>query len=129
MKRFVVTIFIILIWFNVSSSCDYEYDLNGQLIRVVSGNGVNLEYNFDAMGNRTSMIITSLALATPSLQIAFQGEILTLHWNVIQGANSYRVQSSSYPGGPWSTIATITGTTLSTPSVPGVHLFRVIAVD
>jgi len=112
-----------------SNSMMLEYDILNRLIAIHYDYQSGLSFSYDATGNRTSRVITTPAIAAPALQISFQSENLILQWNAISGATSYRVQSANWPGGPWSTAATVTGTAWSTPSTLGVRLFRVVAIN
>lgn len=39
-------------------STTYEYDTRGRLKKVTFINGTTVQYNYDAMGNRTSVVTT-----------------------------------------------------------------------
>ena len=41
-----------------SDSASYAYDSLGRLIRVTYANGTYITYNYDPMGNRSSVVIT-----------------------------------------------------------------------
>lgn len=127
MHRLFIVFIVLLSCSNSLKSANYSYDLKDQLMQTVTENGLIIDYSYDSMGNRVSMVVTSPAPAAPELQIQYQNEYLVLQWDQVLGATNYRILSASLPSGPWITTATVTGTTWSTESTLGVRLFRVIA--
>jgi len=49
-------------------------------------------------------------LNIPQVEIAYAGNVCSLSWNSIQGANSYAIYVADNPSGPWSFLTSITGT-------------------
>jgi len=112
-----------------ASEITNTYNAVGRVVNSGVQGIYTTSYYYDTMGNRTSKVIVTSSLETPALEISFQDDNLTLQWNAISGATSYRVQSASWQGGPWNTVAAVTGTSWSTPSTLGVRLFRVVAIN
>jgi YD repeat-containing protein len=47
-----------LFWLNISAN--FTYDLLGRLTEVTYADGSTIVYNYDKMGNRTSVVITRI---------------------------------------------------------------------
>jgi YD repeat-containing protein len=106
-----------------------EYDGLGRIQVVHKDDGSIIQFVYDEMGNRLSRIVNSTFLSSPDLQLTFSDGLITLQWVSIPGATSYRIESANSHDGPWVENATISNTTWSTSSSPGVKLFKVIALN
>ena len=58
------------------------------------------------------------------------GDAVTLSWQSVNGANSYRVARAEDPDGPFVTVATVTGTSAVDPTCPGkaTYWYRVFSM-
>lgn len=61
MRRFLIALTTGLVLalpaYAVPDSATYQYNNLGRLIKITFANGTTVTYNYDAMGNRTSVVI------------------------------------------------------------------------
>ncbi|MFC4302498.1 cohesin domain-containing protein [Cohnella boryungensis] len=88
-----------------------------------SGNTKKI-YELDFFGNESTF-------DTPTLTGALNGSAAELSWNNVLGAPAYSVKRSTTPGGPYQTIATVTGITYadSTVEVGQTYYYVVTTVN
>lgn len=86
----------------------YQYDDMNRVISIDYGDGYTITYNYDELGNRTSMIIQG-SDQTPSapinVQIKIVGNDVEITWDEVIGANSYKIYGSVNPEGPFEDIS------------------------
>jgi hypothetical protein len=63
------------------------------------------------------------------LSILYQAGMVMLDWSAAAGATAYRIETAATAGGPWSSLAVVTGPGWSEAATPGTTLFRVVALD
>ncbi len=118
-----------------------DYNEKNELISVSYPSGYSFTYEYDNMGNRTSMTVhvPDVAPGSPEyIQITAQSNGMQLSWNpVIQNAegtpiivNVYRVEYSDNPEQGFNPLGTISSCYYLDTTVVGnsVRFYRVIAV-
>ncbi len=71
-----------------------------------------------------------IVVVRKSVSASRVGDAVTISWQSVSGADSYRVARADDPDGPFETVATVTGTSAVDPTYPGkaTYWYRVFSV-
>ena len=71
-----------------------------------------------------------IVVVRKSVSASRVGDAVTVSWQAVGGASSYRVARADDPEGPFETVATVTGTSAVDPTCPGkaTYWYRVFSV-